>query len=44
MSTRDENKRKVIAELRANGGRVGGKDEGWPMRILHTTGARPGST
>lgn len=32
----------VIAEFRANGGRVGGAFEGAPLLLLHTTGARSG--
>src|SRR5262245_51587106 len=32
----------VIAEFRANGGRVGGMWEGTPLLILHHTGARSG--
>ncbi|GGL88829.1 nitroreductase family deazaflavin-dependent oxidoreductase [Nakamurella endophytica] len=32
----------IIAEFRANGGRVGGTFEGAPLLILHTTGARTG--
>jgi deazaflavin-dependent oxidoreductase (nitroreductase family) len=31
---------KVIAEFRANQGRVGGNFEGAPLLLLHTTGAR----
>jgi deazaflavin-dependent oxidoreductase (nitroreductase family) len=33
---------RVIAEFRANGGKVGGSFEGSPMLLLHTTGARSG--
>jgi deazaflavin-dependent oxidoreductase (nitroreductase family) len=33
---------RIIAEFRANGGRVGGPFEGAPMLLLHTTGARSG--
>lgn len=33
----------VMAEFRANGGRVGGNFEGAPLLILHTTGARSGA-
>ena len=33
---------KVIAEFRANEGRVGGNFEGAPLLLLHTTGARSG--
>lgn len=42
MSKWDENNRKVIAEFRANNGVVGGHYDGWPMLILHTTGAKSG--
>jgi deazaflavin-dependent oxidoreductase (nitroreductase family) len=33
---------KVIAEFRANQGRVGGQFEGAPLLLLHSTGARSG--
>jgi deazaflavin-dependent oxidoreductase (nitroreductase family) len=33
----------VIAEFRANGGKVGGNFEGFPLLLLHTTGARSGA-
>jgi deazaflavin-dependent oxidoreductase (nitroreductase family) len=33
---------KVIAEFRANEGRVGGQFEGAPLLLLHSTGARSG--
>ena len=32
----------IIAEFRANEGRVGGRFEGAPMVLLHTTGAKTG--
>ena len=32
----------IIAEFRANGGRVGGPFEGAPLLLLHSTGARSG--
>ncbi len=32
----------IIAEFRANEGRVGGQFEGWPMVLVHHTGARSG--
>ncbi len=35
--------RQVIAEFRANEGRVGGMFEGAPMLLLHHTGARSGT-
>lgn len=34
---------KIIAEFRANGGRVGGRFEGAPMILIHTVGARSGA-
>src|SRR3954447_9162827 len=34
---------KVIAEFRANQGRVGGQFEGAPLLLLHSTGARSGA-
>src|SRR5215469_18297866 len=33
---------KIIAEFRANGGKVGGAFEGAPLLLLHTTGAKTG--
>ena len=33
----------VIEEFRANGGKVGGRFEGAPMVLLHTTGAKSGA-
>ena len=33
---------RIMAEFRANGGKVGGPFEGAPMLILHTTGAKSG--
>jgi deazaflavin-dependent oxidoreductase (nitroreductase family) len=33
---------KVIAEFRANDGKVGGQFEGAPILLLHTTGAKSG--
>lgn len=33
----------VIAEFRANEGRVGGQFEGGPILLLHTTGAKSGA-
>lgn len=42
MSRWDDTNAKVIAEFRANGGKVGGNYEGWPMLILHTMGAKSG--
>jgi deazaflavin-dependent oxidoreductase (nitroreductase family) len=32
----------IIAEFRANGGKVGGAFEGTPLLLLHTTGAKSG--
>jgi deazaflavin-dependent oxidoreductase (nitroreductase family) len=34
---------KIIAEFRANGGKVGGQFDGAPLLLLHTTGARTGA-
>lgn len=34
---------KIIAEFRANGGRVGGQFEGAPLLLLHTAGAKSGA-
>jgi deazaflavin-dependent oxidoreductase (nitroreductase family) len=34
---------KIIAEFRANGGQVGGDFEGFPLLLLHTTGAKSGA-
>lgn len=42
MSKWDKTNTKVIAEFRANNGLVGGHYKGWPMLILHTTGAKSG--
>lgn len=33
----------IIAEFRANGGKVGGQFEGAPLLLLHHTGARSGT-
>jgi deazaflavin-dependent oxidoreductase (nitroreductase family) len=33
---------KIIAEFRANGGKVGGQFQGAPLLLLHTTGAKSG--
>jgi deazaflavin-dependent oxidoreductase (nitroreductase family) len=33
---------KIIAEFRANGGKVGGQFDGAPLLLLHTTGAKTG--
>ncbi len=33
----------IMAEFRANGGKVGGQFEGAPMVIIHTTGAKTGA-
>ena len=33
----------IIAEFRANGGKVGGQFDGAPLLLLHTTGARSGA-
>ena len=33
---------RIIAEFRANGGKVGGQFEGAPLLLLHSTGAKSG--
>jgi deazaflavin-dependent oxidoreductase (nitroreductase family) len=43
MSEYDDWNNKVIAEFRANEGRVGGQFEGAPLLLLHTTGAKSGA-
>ncbi len=40
MSAPDDFNQRVIAEFRANGGKVGGPFDGSPMLLLTTTGAR----
>lgn len=35
---------KIIAEFRANGGKVGGPFEGAPLLLLHTVGAKTGQS
>jgi deazaflavin-dependent oxidoreductase (nitroreductase family) len=40
----DEFNRQVIEEFRANGGKVGGRHEGRPLLLLHTTGAKTGQS
>lgn len=39
----NEMNRQVIAEFRANAGKVGGPFEGAPVVLLHTTGAKSGA-
>ena len=34
---------KVVEEFRANGGKVGGQMEGWPIVLLHHVGAKSGT-
>jgi deazaflavin-dependent oxidoreductase (nitroreductase family) len=43
MSTGQDWNTKIIAEFRANEGRVGGQFEGAPVLLLHTTGAKSGA-
>jgi deazaflavin-dependent oxidoreductase (nitroreductase family) len=43
VSTPSDFNAAVIAEFRANGGRVGGRFEGAPLLLLHHTGARSGT-
>ena len=42
MSEVQDWNRQIIEEFRANEGRVGGRFEGAPVLLLHTTGARSG--
>lgn len=42
MSDYNDWNKGVIEEFRANGGKVGGRYEGWDLLLLHTTGARSG--
>src|SRR6266567_3335419 len=42
MAAMDDWNKKVVDELRAGGGKVGGQFEGAPLRWLHTTGAKSG--
>jgi deazaflavin-dependent oxidoreductase (nitroreductase family) len=42
MASRNEWNEKIIAEFRANGGKVGGRFEGAPMLLLHSTEAKSG--
>jgi deazaflavin-dependent oxidoreductase (nitroreductase family) len=43
MSEFDDFNTRIIAEFRANHGKVGGNFEGAPMVLVHTTGARTGA-
>jgi deazaflavin-dependent oxidoreductase (nitroreductase family) len=42
MSEATDPNQQVVEEFRANGGEVGGPFEGFPMVLLHHTGARTG--
>jgi deazaflavin-dependent oxidoreductase (nitroreductase family) len=42
MSDFNEWNKAIIAEFRANGGKVGGQFAGVPLLLLHTTGAKSG--
>lgn len=42
MSEMNDWNANIIAEFRANGGKVGGQFEGAPLLLLHTTGAKSG--
>src|SRR5262245_57169326 len=42
-ASHDDFNAKIIAEFRANGGRVGGMFEGRSLLLLHHTGARSGT-
>jgi deazaflavin-dependent oxidoreductase (nitroreductase family) len=43
MPEMDDFNAQIIAEFRANDGKVGGQFEGAPMLLLHTVGARTGA-
>src|SRR5258708_2200939 len=43
MSTAEDYNQTVIEEFRANGGRGGGPFEGFPLVLLHHTGAKTGT-
>jgi deazaflavin-dependent oxidoreductase (nitroreductase family) len=42
MSGAEDYNARIVAEFRANHGKVGGNFEGAPLLLLHTTGARTG--
>jgi len=42
MSELNDRNKQIIAEFRANGGKVGGNFEGKTLLLLHTTGAKSG--
>lgn len=42
MSERQDYNAQIIEEFRANGGKVGGPFEGFPLLLLHSTGAKTG--
>ena len=44
MAAADDFNEKIIDEFRANAGKVGGRFEGAPLLLLHTTGAKTGRT
>ena len=43
MSEANDWNRRVIEEFRANGGKVGGDMEGWPIVLVHHVGAKSGT-
>jgi deazaflavin-dependent oxidoreductase (nitroreductase family) len=43
MTDPNEWNQHVIEEFRANGGKVGGPMEGWPLLLLHHVGAKTGT-
>lgn len=43
MSERQDYNAQIIDEFRANGGEVGGRFEGFPLLLLHSTGAKTGT-
>ena len=42
MSEANDHNQPIIDEFRANGGKVGGQFEGFPLVLLHHTGAKSG--
>jgi deazaflavin-dependent oxidoreductase (nitroreductase family) len=44
VPTSDDLNERIIDEFRANDGKVGGRFEGAPLLLLHTTGAKTGRT
>jgi deazaflavin-dependent oxidoreductase (nitroreductase family) len=43
MTDMNDWNQKVVEEFRANGGKVGGEMDGWPLLLLHHVGAKSGT-